>query len=283
MRPVALAVATTLLLSGLHRDAAADETTTCGIDSWGQLRCTTTSSIPTPGRRTIAGGFSALALTAMIVGLSQAGDTTPRSREISLGIVVGVEAFLTPLMVYVAEDALDPTLKARWRTTTTLTAEAWGGAVRDATETMTPVAGGRLTAGRGRLGLDAGGEAATDPGRYSLVAAHLLLRAPPRRIATLALALGASRIEMAGEVRTGLDVLVPHEYILSHDDTTGAPDVLLGIRSGLFISAEGTDVRFDAALVVPVASRLALEVGGGVFSFDSAIRYKGAAGLSLAL
>ena len=219
----------------------------------------------------------------MLVGLSQVGGLSDRGREISLGIVVGVEAFPTPLMVYFTEGPLDPEVQARWRTITTLTAEAWGGAVSDAADTMAPIAGGRVTVGRGRIGLDAGGEAATDPDRYSLASAHLLLRTSPRRIATLALALGASRIEMAGQVRTGLDVLVPHEYILSHDDTTGAPDVLLGIRSGFFISAEGTDVRFDAALVVPVASRLALEVGGGVFSFDSAIRFKGAAGLSLAL
>lgn len=272
---------------GLQRVAWADETTTCDIDSWGALRCVSTSSSSSPGPtgpRTPTSAAMAiqpgLLLIASIVYFS---SSTDHGREIGLGVLTGGEMFPAPEAVFFSDEGLAPEVKARWRHKTTITAKAWGSAVSDATKTMAPVAGGRIIFGKGRVGFEASGESAADPKRYSDLAAHLLLRAPPRNTSMIALAIGASRTALGGQVRTYVDVFVPHEYILSHDDDTGAPDVLLGLRPGAVFSNAGVDLRFDLALVVPIAKHVALEVGGGAFSFDSQIQFKGAAGLSLGL
>lgn len=288
-RPVAIAVGVALLLAGL-RGAHADSTTRCEVDSWGDVKCTTTSSDPSPysgGKVSTLGGLAGLTVIAALVASLYAGrsDTTDPARddEIALGIMVGVEMLPNPLLVYFDGAAMEPEVKEQWKTKTTVIAELWGTAIRDAGKSTAPALGGRVTVGRGRIGVDAAGEAATDPKRHSIVSGHLLLRAPARHRATIALAVGASRIAFGGQVRTGLDISIPHAYIISHDDKTGAADVVIMSRPGLFSGGNGIDVRLDLALVVPVAPKLAVEIGGGVFSFDSQISVKGSAGLALAL
>lgn len=290
MRGVAVVTVGVLMLAAVSRPARADSTTTCEVDSWGDVVCTTTSSSsPAYGNvgRSTVGGVAGLTILAGLVAslfYSRSDSTNVAAdHELALGIMVGVELLPNPLVMYRDGDAPDPALKAQWQHKVTVIAEAWGGVVRDASAATAPIGGGRVTFGRGRLGLDVGGETAATPSRDSLVSAHLLLRAPPRSRAVIALGIGAARVAFGGQVRTGVDVTVPHTYIITHDDTTGAADVVIVSRPGLFFGNKGTDVHFDLGLIVPVASRVAVEVGGGVFSFDHQISARGALGLAIGL
>ncbi len=271
---------------GFDRVAHADETTTCSVDSWGDLKCITTSSDPVPSGKgsTVGGVAGATILAGVLAGLIANRSDNPdtaHNHEVGLGIMVGVEMFFNPLILYFDGAAPEPEVKTQWQHRASVIAEVWGSAVRVSDGRTAAAPGGRITVGKGRIGLEVAGEAATDPGRYSLVSAHFLLRAPPRSRTVIALAIGASRRSFGQQVRSGLDVSVPHTYILSRDDETGAADVLITSRPGFFYGDQGIDIHLDAALVVPVAGHVAVEIGGGVFTFDKQACVEGSAGLVL--
>lgn len=284
-------IAVVTLGSLVHASAArADSTTTCHVDSWGDVVCTTTSSSSPAygpvGRSAVGGVVGLTVLAGLVASLawSRSDSTdTAANHETGLGIMVGVEFLPNPLLMYRDGDPPDPEVRAQWQRKVTVVGELRGGAVRDASDRTAATGGGRITVGRGRLGVDVSGEMAPDRARDAVIAGHLLLRAPPRSRAVIALAIGARRVEFGGVVRTGLDVEVPHSYVITHDDTTGAPDVVIVSRPGIFYGDNGLDVHLDLDLVVPVTRQVAVEVGGGVFSFDTQISARGSAGLALAL
>lgn len=278
---------TIVAMIGGVTSARADTTTSCEFDSWGDYHCTTSTDPPTaPG--TIEGApliFTVLA--AIIAGVyaytpDETVDPT-LDDEGGLAIMVGVEV-LNPVYLHFMSPSPEEDAQTEWKRKLTVILQAWGSGVSDAGSGTVGAPGGRLTLGKGRVGLEVEGESAIDRTRYSVVRGHLLLRAPPRRHTMFALAVGASRITYGDQVRQGLDISVPHAYILSKDDETGAADVLLASRPGFFYSSEnGLDVRLDLALVVPVAKRVAIEIGAGAFSFDTQLGLRGSGGLAIGL
>lgn len=141
-----------------------------------------------------------------------------------------------------------------------------------------PVATGRFTFGYAYGGADfqldwAG--AAT-----STLAAHALLRLPPRQHVEGALALGYRRAVLGGSVRDGLELGLPHRYALFRD---GLRTVGLDVRPMLSVGPRGLDAALEVMLVVPLAEVLHLRGGGRVGSFGPEVLWGFGGGLDLTI
>ena len=275
--------------------ARADSTTTCTIGTWATY-CSSYSSSGGGGGGSqqgiwFLGELGGVVIPSIVAGYYMAKNDNDPDGKIGLDIASGWSMLPGPVGFYFGDfvgEPLDADQKDQWRHKPQFVAAAGGGVARDPGGVILPIGTLRAQFGRGRIGLDASAESAQDNKRYSAFAGHLLLRAPPRERSSFALALGVRRLafgnaSMGETQRLGFDVGVPHYFVLSRDDKTNAPDIVIDVKPGFTFASAGVDVHFGASLIVPVADHLALDLGGTMFSFGQATSFVASGAVSTAL
>lgn len=220
---------------------------------------------------------SAQAASSADAPLSGAGSLGSGGGELLLFAAIGA-AVVLPVVVYIIDGEADgPTLR-RYRCFS-FSVQGIGGAVSTPSRpnVFTPVVGGKLTMGAGLFGLDTSMETTVDGASFGAWDVHLQLRVPPKQHIDGALAVGFRRVVFGGAEHNGVEVALPHRYIL----TRGAGSSILGLElmPAVLVGPRGVDGRLEAAFVVPIGP-MALKLGGRVFSFDRHVRGGGVLTLS---
>lgn len=141
---------------------------------------------------------------------------------------------------------------------------------------ITGLAGVRATFGYAAIGFDLGYETTFVPGAYGSADAHFLLRPPPKKHVQGALALGVRRVVFGGAANDGIEIALPHRYVLTR--AWGRP-FAIEVDPGVLIGLRGVDYRLDAGLSIP-AGVMNVRVGARIFSFDSYLRGGGYLGFN---
>jgi hypothetical protein len=110
-------------------------------------------------------------------------------------------------------------------------------------------------------------------------ATHLLLRPTPRAHIEGGLAIGYRRNALGGSVQDGLEIGLPHRYVLWREELSS---VALEVRPMLMIGSH-VEPSLEGALLFPLAQVLQLRLGGRVYTFNGNLLTGLSLGFSLVL
>jgi hypothetical protein len=193
-------------------------------------------------------------------------------------VLAVVLAVALPVVIYAVDsEAPEPVLRRFG--CPTFSFEGWGGVEGSSrSSNWAGLAVGRFRAGYGFLGTDFQFDASpAGVGSYSV---HLLLRPKPKEHLEGGLALGYKRSYFAAQLREGLEIGLPHQYVLWRDDRR---QLGIELRPGVFFTRSGVDLSVELALMIPLFDFLSARVGTRAFSFDGQTMLGFSAGLSLHL
>lgn len=137
---------------------------------------------------------------------------------------------------------------------------------------------GRFTFGAGYFGSDF--QFDLSAGSINSWAGHLMVRIAPKNHLEPSLALGFRSMTLGSSTRMGLELGVPHRYVLWRE---GLRQFSLEIRPTFLVGPSGWDVGVEAGLVIPIVEPLHLRAGGKVQSFGDDLIGGFNAGLSFVL
>ena len=111
-------------------------------------------------------------------------------------------------------------------------------------------------------------------------AAHVLLRIGPKNHVEPNIAFGYRALTYRGDLRQGLELGVPHRYVLYRDNLR---QVALELRPSLIFGFGTVDAALEAALLLPIVEPVHVRLGGRIVSFGDAILGGANLGLSFHL
>jgi hypothetical protein len=137
---------------------------------------------------------------------------------------------------------------------------------------------GRFTFGLGLFGGDF--QFDSSAGSISAWSGHLLFRLPPKSHLEPNLAVGFRTLALGGVTRRGLEVGVPHRYVLWRE---GLRQFSIELRPTFTFGLGSFDVGLEAAFLVPVIEPIHLRLGGKLQSFGNEVIGGVSAGLAFSL
>ena len=137
---------------------------------------------------------------------------------------------------------------------------------------------GRIRFGFSYFGTDLQFDASPDG--VTAFSAALLIRPTPREHIEGGLSTGYKRSYLNGTVREGLELALPHQYVVWRNE---GRQLGIELRPGVLITARGVDASVDLALNIPIVDILSARVGGRVFSYGPQLVFGANAGLALHL
>ncbi|MDP1825393.1 MAG: hypothetical protein Q8L48_19200 [Archangium sp.] len=137
---------------------------------------------------------------------------------------------------------------------------------------------GRFTFGIGYFGSDF--QFDLSAGSINAWSGHLLLRILPKSHLEPNLAFGFRTMSLGGRTRSGLEVGVPHRYVLWRE---GLRQFSIELRPTFMFGLGSFDVGLEAALLIPLVEPIHLRAGGKVQSFGNEVIGGFNAGLSFSL
>ena len=137
---------------------------------------------------------------------------------------------------------------------------------------------GRFTFGVGYFGTDF--QFDLSAGSISGWSGHLLLRIGPKNHIEPNLAFGYRSLTLGGSTRNGLEVGVPHRYVLWRE---GLRSFSVELRPMVMFGLGSFDVGLEAALIIPIVEPIHLRAGGKLQSFGPDVIGGFNAGLSFSL
>ncbi len=137
---------------------------------------------------------------------------------------------------------------------------------------------GRFTFGVAYFGTDF--QFDVSAGSINAWSGHLLLRIAPKNHIEPNIAFGYRSLTLNGTTRNGLEVGVPHRYVLWRE---GLRQFSLELRPTMMFGLGSFDVGLEAALIIPIVEPIHLRAGGKLQSFGADVIGGFNAGLSFNL
>jgi hypothetical protein len=206
-------------------------------------------------------------------GSSGGGGSIDGKALLVLAVVV---VAVLPIIVYAADSDAPAVVEQRFHCPS-FGLDAVGGVDLGA-QGPTGTGSGRVTFGYAYFGSDF--QFDLSPGSINSWSGHLLLRIAPKEHIEPNLAFGFRSLSKGGVTRNGLEVGVPHRYVLWRE---GLRQFSIELRPTLMFGLGAFDVGLEAAALIPLVEPLHLRVGGKVQSFGNEVIGGFNAGLTFTL
>ena len=211
--------------------------------------------------------------TTATSGSSGGGGSIDGKALLVLAVVV---VAVLPIIVYAADSDAPAVVEQRFHCPT-FGVDAVGG-VDMGPQGYAGTGSGRLTFGYAYFGSDF--QFDLSPGSINSWSGHLLLRIAPKEHIEPNLAFGFRSMSTRGLTRNGLEVGVPHRYVLWRE---GLRQFSIELRPTFMFGLGAFDVGLEAAVLIPLVEPLHLRVGGKVQSFGNEVIGGLNAGLTFSL
>lgn len=169
-----------------------------------------------------------------------------------------------PIVLYVFDEDAPAVVEQRFHCPT-FSFDAVGGVDLRAAGTF-GAGSGRFTFGYSYFGADV--QFDLSAGSVTSWVAHLMLRIGPKKHIAPNLAFGYRSMTLDGVTRSGLEVGVPHRYVLWRE---GLREFSLELRPTLMFGLGAFDLGLEAAAIFPIVEPIHVRLGGRVQSFGDEV------------